>query len=417
MKNKVIYALLSLVIAFGLWMYVVTVINPESENTYYNIPVVLSNESVLRDKGLMITTDKEPTVTLKLRGNRVDLNKLKNSDITLMVDLSRINDPGQQSLDYIISFPGDFADNAFEVLSRSPDWITLDIVEWGSKDVDVTVDYVGSVPADYIVKKEETILDHEKVTITGPKSVIDRITQARIGVDLQDQTETVSQSYRFTLCDAEGEPVDAAQVQTNVAEVGVTVKIQRVRDVTLLLNITYGGGATETNTTVTIDPATIRVAGSERLLENLGNTLIVGSINLNSEEFLRDTEKTFPIVLPDGIDNLTGEEEVTVSIRYAGLDSKTLAVSNIEITGIPKGMTVAYVQPKVTLTVRGPAAMIGRITAEELQIRVDLSEAELGSGLYRAQVLITNVGEYIGVGVVGTCEIAVELQEDTGGTP
>lgn len=416
MKNKVIYALLSLVIAFGLWMYVVTVVNPGSENTYYNIPVVFYNESVLKDKGLMITTDKEPTVTLKLRGNRADLNKLKNSDITLIVDLSRINDPGQQSLDYSISYPGEFADNAFEVLSRSPDWITLDIVEWGSKDVDVTVDYIGSVPADYIVKKEDTVLDHDKVTITGPKSVIDRITQARIGVDLQDQTDIVSQSYRFTLCDAAGEPVDAAQVQTNVAEVGVTVKIQRVKDVKLLLSVTYGGGATEVNTTITLDPTTIRVAGSERLLENLGDTLTVGVINLNSEEYLKDTEKTFPIVLPEGIDNLTGQDEVTVSIHYAGLDSKTLSVSNVELIGLPKGMTVAYVAPKVTLTLRGPAVMIQKITSEDLLIRVDLTNAEVGSGLYKAQVLITNSGDYAGVGVVGTYEIAVELKEGTGGT-
>ena len=47
---------------------------------------------------------------------------------------------------------------------------------------------------------------------------------------------------------------------------------------------------------------------------------------------------------------------------------------------------------------------------------MDLTNAEVGSGLYKAQVLITNSGGYAGVGVVGTYEIAVELKEDTGGT-
>ena len=57
MKNKVLMGLLSFVIASGLWIYVVTVVSPESEATFYNVPVVLSNESVLNEKGLMIVSD------------------------------------------------------------------------------------------------------------------------------------------------------------------------------------------------------------------------------------------------------------------------------------------------------------------------------------------------------------------------
>ena len=76
MKNKLIYALLSFVIALGLWFYVIAVVSPESEETYYNVPVVLQNESVLTEKGLMIITQNKPSVTLRLRGNRSDLNKL-----------------------------------------------------------------------------------------------------------------------------------------------------------------------------------------------------------------------------------------------------------------------------------------------------------------------------------------------------
>ena len=44
MKNKILAALLSVAVAFGLWLYVITVVNPESEKTYYEIPVVLQNK-------------------------------------------------------------------------------------------------------------------------------------------------------------------------------------------------------------------------------------------------------------------------------------------------------------------------------------------------------------------------------------
>ena len=43
-----------------------------------------------------------------------------------------------------------------------------------------------------------------------------------------------------------------------------------------VLNVTYGGGASETNTKIQLTPETIRVSGSEKLLEGL-TELVVGS--------------------------------------------------------------------------------------------------------------------------------------------
>ena len=43
MKSKVLYALLALVISFGMWLYVMTTEDPDLSETYYNIPVVLEN--------------------------------------------------------------------------------------------------------------------------------------------------------------------------------------------------------------------------------------------------------------------------------------------------------------------------------------------------------------------------------------
>ena len=128
MKNKLIYALLSFVIALGLWFYVVAVVSPEYEMIFYDIPVALQNESVLNEKGFMVVNQEKPSVTLRLRGNRSDLNKLSNADILLSVDMSKINRAGKQYVNIDTDFSGGFADNAFEVLSYAPNRVTLDIV-------------------------------------------------------------------------------------------------------------------------------------------------------------------------------------------------------------------------------------------------------------------------------------------------
>ena len=81
MLNKVYTAIISLLIAIGLWMYVVTVVSPGSENTYTGIEVVKQSEGILEERGLVITAEHNPAVNLRLSGNRSDLNKLNVGNI------------------------------------------------------------------------------------------------------------------------------------------------------------------------------------------------------------------------------------------------------------------------------------------------------------------------------------------------
>ena len=111
MKNKVFSVVLSVVVAFGLWLYVITVVSPGSENTYYNIPVVLQNENVLKDRGLMITSEL-PAVTLTLSGTRTDLNKLDENNINILVNAAAIEAAGNHQLNYTVLYPGSVSSNA-----------------------------------------------------------------------------------------------------------------------------------------------------------------------------------------------------------------------------------------------------------------------------------------------------------------
>lgn len=406
MKSKIIHALLAFAIAFGLWVYVITVVSPESEETFYNVPVILNNESVLNDNGLMIVSDENPAVTLKLKGNRSDLSNLKSSDITVIADLSRIDGPGEKRLSYTVTPPGNIS---FEVLSQSPQQITLTIAEWASKEVDIVVVYNGSTPPDYIADTDSVELDHQKVTVTGPKEVVDRITQAVIEVELEGKSETITQSYRYTLCDVAGEPVDAAAVQTSVAEVQLTLRILQVKEVQLLLDVAYGGGATEQTSQVVIDPVIIKVAGSEKLLDGL-DTLTLGAVNL--AELTEDTVLTFPINLPEGIENLSGVNEASVSIKFPGLKVKTLKVTRILPTN-SSGVKVTLNTTMMEVVVRGTAEQIDAMTEQDLYARVDCTGAELGEGKFKAQIFID--AKYDTVGVVGSYYVYATLSANNGG--
>jgi len=166
MKSKFTSILLSVAIAFGLWMYVITSVSPGSEETYYNIPVVMDGEALLAERNLMITETSGSSATLKLSGNRSDLYKLNRENITLKATLSGILEEGTHMVGYSISYPGNVAQNAFEVLSQSPKYISVTVEKRVTKEVPVEVKWIGSTPEGFMSDRENRVLDYADLTVS-----------------------------------------------------------------------------------------------------------------------------------------------------------------------------------------------------------------------------------------------------------
>jgi YbbR domain-containing protein len=408
MKSKLSTILLSVAIAFGLWMYVITSVSPGSEETYYNIPVVMDGESVLAERNLMITQSSATNVTLKLSGNRTDLYKVNSQNITLKSDLSKVYDEGTHHIGYSIAFPGDVASNAFEVVSQTPKYITITVERRVTKPVPVEVKWIGSTPEGFMSDRENRVLDYSEITISGPASVADLIQKAVIEVDLNEQRESIDEHYRYTLCDAEGNPVDAQMIKTNTEEVRLEVRIRRIKEVTFKLDITFGGGANRGNTEIVLDTTSIRVSGSEAALDALGDTITLGKINM--AEIPRGKTIPFTISLPEGVTNETGITEVNVTVKFNGLGIREFSVADIRAINVPEGIQVDIITEKLAVTLRGPAADVAKIKEADLYAVVDFSNAAVGeSSTIYAQIIIDN--EIKTVGPLGTYTVLATMTE------
>ena len=396
MKNKLAAAALSIFIAMALWLYVITTVSPGSKETYYNIPVVLANESVLTERGLMITSQSATTATLVLSGNRTDLSKVDQSNITLKADLSAIYEPGNQiPITYTTSFPGNVASNAFVIESKTPGRIYLNVERRVSKAIPVELKWIGSVPEGFIADRDNAVLEYPTIQLTGPQSVADQIEKAVIEVDLTDQRESISWDCTYTLCNAAGEPVDAGLITTNAEQIHLEVKIQRVKDVQLVYQLVEGGGAKAENAQITLSMDKIRISGSEAALELMGDQLVVGTIDLT--EISEDTVKTFTIPLDEGITNLTGVAEVTADIRLTGLGTKDFLIRQINVVNVPEGLEVELITQELTVKLRGPSAQIAELTDEDVMIVVDFTNAEVGTATFPVRAVFTDGFRDVGI--------------------
>ena len=406
-KNKFGSILLSLAIAFGLWLYVVSNISLQTDWHFYNIPVVREGEAMLSERNLMVTDISADTVSLHLSGTRDDLNKLDNKNTSVKIDLSTITEPGEKiPLNYKPSYPSEVGSNAFEVLEKTPAELYVSVDYRRTLELPVYVKWTGTRSENYLYDTENYVLDYPAITITGPAAVADQIHHAEVEVDLTGRVESISESFRYTLCDEQGNAVDAKQIVTNVEEIRLNAQIQQIRDVELVADVIYGGGATAKNTRIEIKPSTIRVSGGEAVLEELGSQYTVCSINL--AEIEKATDIKYTIALPEGVTNQTGVAEVTVSIRFSGLKTREIEIDNFEIINVPEGMEAEIISANILVKLRGPEEELASLNERDITAVVDFSAAVEGTATYKATITIGD--KYPSVGAIKSYSVSATVR-------
>ena len=135
---------------------------------------------------------------------------------------------------------------------------------------------------------------------------------------------------------------------------------------------------------MTIEPQSIRLAGSGAVLETLGDSINLGKIDLSTID--KSQELSLPISLPEGVSNLSNITEAKVSIQFSGLLVKSFEVSNIEAVNVPDTLEAEIIEKKMTVTLRGPAADLLKITDEDIFVQADFTDAVAGTSTFKATI-------------------------------
>ena len=401
MKSKVLTILLSAAIAFGLWLYVITVERTQIEYTFYNIPVIMDGESVLEERGLMLTSDTERTVNLTLSGNRSNLNKLKSSDITVLVDLTRIYEAGEKELSYTVSFPGDVQNSAIEIVSRQPDNIKLTVAQWASKEIPVQIAITGTPAEGYKIDEANISATPNTVDISGPKELIDQIAMGKITVDMTGAKGSYEQRHAVTLCDAQGNPVDQdlSKVFVDNHMISVKVPVLMEKDITLDFEIIPGGGLDISDVQISYALGTnkVTVEGNPLIVSKMDDVIILDRFDFNDpvEGFV---DKEYRIPLPEGVTVQEGEiVEVTMTIPERETRILPVPHSQCKITGLADGYEATFVRKNIEVTLLGKKASLEKLVYSDITVELDLT-GKTESGSYEVQIKVESTQK---VSVVG----------------
>jgi YbbR domain-containing protein len=158
--------------------------------------------------------------------------------------------------------------------------------------------------------------------------------------------------------------------------------IQQVKEIPVVFNPIYGGGTTASNTTIKSSVNNIEVAGREEQLSRL-DEINLGDIDLGAIE-VNNNVLTYELTdyLPDGVTVVSGEEQITVTITFPELASKSVTVTQFRYKNLPEGMSAEFVTKQMSVVVRGKEYELKWLTDSNVVVWVDLANAKLGMDDY-----------------------------------
>lgn len=142
-NRKVFNIILAIVLAVGVWLYVINVENPTGTVPIRDIPVSLVGEDSLAERGLMVTDQSRDSVNLKLSGRRKTLMKLNRKNLTLELDVSTITSEGERP-QLRASFPNNIGTDNVSVSDWEDLRVTVTVEKQETKEIPVRGEFIGT---------------------------------------------------------------------------------------------------------------------------------------------------------------------------------------------------------------------------------------------------------------------------------
>lgn len=374
---------LAIVIALGLWLYVVNVENPVGSGYLNDLPVQVTGGTLLENNDLMVTKLNKKELSLKVTGKRKTLMRLSKNNVTLTVDVANITEAGEWPLTCHIVYPSNVNTDGVTISSLDDLKIIVTVETRESKQVPVRGEFIGTEEENCLAGEIKT--DPDVLEIHGPARELSEISYALAQVGGENISDTLVETVNVVLMGANNIPANVEHVAGGAAKVKVTVPVRKVAAVPLAVSVVNGDSTTAEDVQVKIKPAAITLAADEGE-GTLPTSISLGEINLN--EVMGTTTYMLPITLPDGVVGWNVPNFASVAVSFPALATRQVAVENVTFQNVPKGVDVTRMNQNLYIWLRGTQEAVEAVTAQRITVQVDLSKAKTKDDIQRFAAVV-----------------------------
>lgn len=386
MKQKLTHNLnlkvLAVLFSIIIWVIVVNIDDPVKTVQFNDVPITLANELSLTDRKLVCEfKDGKDTVDVTVTGRRSVIEDLSKDNISVIADLKELTKENTVVLKVASNkYSGDI-DN----MKCDEEFAEFNIEELVELQKVIQVETIGIPADDYITGDFSVNLN--RIKITGPKSVIDKVQSAKVQIDVEGATNNVSASVPVILYDAVGDRVDSSRLKLNIDNINVNQEILYTKKIPVNCNPL---GDPEEGYRMTgkidIDPAEVYIAGPKSVLDNINSVTIYSSaVNISDQNSDYVTTVNIFNYLPNGVEaaskSFGGNVTVSVEIEKELSKDFNIYLSKVGVDNLPEGLEAEILNGyesaadnKIEVTVYGLARDIENISSTDIKVEADFDQ-------------------------------------------
>ena len=365
MINKLKYnskiKIISLLSAMVLWMYVMAIVDPEETKLFENIPVTITNKNELNERDLVIYPEQDLTTNIYVTGKLSNLKKVTKDDINVY---GQINNPLEGNNEIYLKVS---TSQRVNYDFKNPVMIvTLEKIISEDKSIKVDITGSGKNNVDNIMLQDNI----DKVSISGPRSLVNKVKRVVGTVKVSGESNNFSQSIKLEPVDANGKVVEGVELEKDSVNVNIILLAQKTVPIILKLS-----DNSESGVNYTMSQNTVTIKGKKDIVDSI-NDIETQPVKLS--EISPGTSKDIYLQVPSGITIETKYITIKKNSEENAVEVYTYTAKDIEIRNnienidkskikIPNSINVSieYLQSE------------GSINKDDIKLYIDLNEVSL----------------------------------------
>lgn len=366
-NNRKINIVLSLVIAFCGWLYVMYNVDPTTTRTFRKVPITYSNEKDLESKGIALKSADKKSIEIKVEGHRSEVNKMDDSDIKVRADLSDAG-KGENTLQLHIKTP-----SKVNIVSKSDEKVTVNTETMDTRSVPGQVEYSTESVSNTEPIVEEQSSDY--FSVTGAKSKVKEVEYVRIPVEEQKLTgKTHTYSVSVIPVDRSGDEVTHVKVNPTKASVAVFKGSTK----SVPLNIDVNNPENDEYLRTYSAPKKIEIKGKKEVLEKISS---VSAEPADLEKMTESGRLALKYKLPEGVFVANSSLNLGITVNVTEYQTREIEIStgSVTVKNLNSKYKPTFEDKTITVEVTDTGSTLESLTAKDFDVSVDAKGLRSGS--------------------------------------
>jgi YbbR domain-containing protein len=367
-------AFLALFLAIMVW--VVAVYEEAPPHTDF-LPSTVPIQRLDLAENLVITNAVPTEAKVKVRALSDTWDQLRPSDFEATVDLLGMESGQHDAPVVVTTLLEDVA-----IVDVQPDHITVNLEEVITRSIRVRVNVSDeeTIPTGYQSGLPE--VDPQEITIRGPKTTVERVSEAYAEVSVLDARDTVTEQVTPALLDTNGDRVRGLEASPERVTVRVVVERREgYRDVAVRAVVEGSPASGYWISNISVEPALVTVSGDKALIGELPGFVDTETIDIEGAS--NDVIKRVGLDLPEGVlpwGEGSGPEGLLVQISIEPqLGGRTVYDIPVEMRGLRLGLLAEPSPTSVDVILSGPLPELQELQPEEVQAILNLVGLDRGT--------------------------------------